>query len=332
MQSTAAVNIQELLSADNATRKRAEDNMNQEFAKDPANLARALISGLSAGQPEAIATMSCICLKKYYLDAKATAQLDSGDLETFKQAIVASLDFSSQTMSLLKRKGDVLSKIYSKLEQNGEFLTKLVAYAGSQVATERQFAMYAFEVLSEMHLSPEELKQYHADFKTIFTNALGDSEVQVKVAALKAISAFISALEDTDVVLGFKDVLPLLIKTIVTVLQVDEDQGRQALDSLGELSSAHAEVWRGCTGDLVNLVADICSLTDFEPGTRAAAAEVILSLSSVEPAPLRKIPETQTKLLPAFVKMLMEDDRDDATWAEEAEEGQATGLDSVATA
>ena len=131
MQSTAAVNIQELLSADNATRKRAEDNMNQEFAKDPANLARALISGLSAGQPEAIATMSCICLKKYYLDAKATAQLDSGDLETFKQAIVASLDFSSQTMSLLKRKGDVLSKIYSKLQQNGEFLTKLVAYAGS---------------------------------------------------------------------------------------------------------------------------------------------------------------------------------------------------------
>ena len=131
MQSTSTVNIQELLSADNATRKRAEDNMNQEFAKDPANLARALISGLSAEQPEAIATMSCICLKKYYLDIKATAQLDSGDLETFKQAIVASLDFTSQTMSLLKRKGDVLSKIYSKLQQNGEFLTKLVAYAGS---------------------------------------------------------------------------------------------------------------------------------------------------------------------------------------------------------
>ena len=111
--------------------------MNAEFAKDPASLARSLIAGLSAEQPEAIATMSCICLKKYYLDIQAAAQLDSGDLETFKQAIVASLDFSSQTMSLLKRKGDVLSKIYSKLEQNGEFLTKLVAYAGSQVATER---------------------------------------------------------------------------------------------------------------------------------------------------------------------------------------------------
>ena len=73
MQSTASVNIQELLSADNATRKRAEENMNAEFGKDPASLARSLIAGLSAEQPEAIATMSCICLKKYYLDIQAAA-------------------------------------------------------------------------------------------------------------------------------------------------------------------------------------------------------------------------------------------------------------------
>ena len=30
--------------------------------------------------------------------------------------------------------------------------------------------------------------------------------------------------------------------------------------------------------------------------------------------------------------MLMEDDRDDATWVEEIEEGQATSIDSVASA
>ena len=47
--------------------------MNAEFAKDPASLARSLIAGLSAEQPEAIATMSCICLKKYYLDIQAAA-------------------------------------------------------------------------------------------------------------------------------------------------------------------------------------------------------------------------------------------------------------------
>ena len=60
--------------------------------------------------------MSCILLKKYYLDIKATATLNEADLEAFKQAVNASLDFSNQTISLLKRKGDVLSKIYSKLD------------------------------------------------------------------------------------------------------------------------------------------------------------------------------------------------------------------------
>ena len=75
--------------------------------------------------------MSCVLLKKYYLDIKATAELNNGDLETFKQAVLASIDFNAQPIALLKRKGDVLSKIYSKLNQNGEFLTQLEAYSNS---------------------------------------------------------------------------------------------------------------------------------------------------------------------------------------------------------
>ena len=53
-----------------------------------------------------------------------------------------------------------------------------------------------------------------------------DKEILVKVAALKAISAFISAIDDTDVVLGFAPILPGLLDMIVEVLKEDEDQGR----------------------------------------------------------------------------------------------------------
>ena len=116
--------------------------------------------------------MSCILLKKYYLDFKATAELNAGDLETFKQAVNASIDFNTQSIGLLKRKGDVLSKIYSKLNQNGEFLTQLVNYANSEVVKERQFAMYSFEILSEMHLTSEELTSSKKDFMNIFDKAL----------------------------------------------------------------------------------------------------------------------------------------------------------------
>ena len=60
-------------------------------------------------------------------------------------------------MVLLKRKGDVLSKIYSKLEKKDVFVQYLVTLCNSESAKCRQFAMYVFEILSEMHLSSEEL-------------------------------------------------------------------------------------------------------------------------------------------------------------------------------
>jgi len=60
-------------------------------------------------------------------------------------------------MMLLKRKGDVLSKIYSKLDKKDVFVQYLVTLCGSGSPKCRQFAMYAFEILSELHLSSEEL-------------------------------------------------------------------------------------------------------------------------------------------------------------------------------
>ena len=119
-------------------------------------MAQALISQLSTGSTE-VATLCCVLLKKYFLDIRATASLTPEDLESLKTAIEGSLDFENQPIVLLKRKGDVLSKIYSKLERKDVFVQYLVTLCGSESVKCRQFAMYVFEILSEMHLSSEEL-------------------------------------------------------------------------------------------------------------------------------------------------------------------------------
>ena len=103
---------------------------------------------------------------------RSKADLSAADLEGLKTAIEGSLDFDNQPMVLLKRKGDVLSKIYSKLEKKDVFVQYLVTLCSSESAKCRQFAMYVFEILSEMHLSSEELTQAKADFMTIFERAL----------------------------------------------------------------------------------------------------------------------------------------------------------------
>jgi len=60
----------------------------------------------------------------------------------------------------------------------------------------RQFAMYAFEVMSEVNLSEEELQSAKAQFMAIFEKCLADPQVSVRVAALKAITAFFNGITD----------------------------------------------------------------------------------------------------------------------------------------
>lgn len=194
-----------------------------------------------------MATLCCVLLKKYFLDLRAQASLSPSDLEQLKGAIEGSLDFENQPMLLLKRKGDVLSKIYAKLEKKDVFVQYLVTLCSSESMKCRQFAMYGFEILSDMHLSSEELAGSKAQFMQIFEGALKDSEVVVRVAAFKAVSAFVSGIDDSSVALEFAPILQLLLNVIVEALHVDEDQGRQALESLGELTSAHPECWKSGT-------------------------------------------------------------------------------------
>lgn len=89
----------------------------------------------------------------------------------------------------------------------------------------------------------------------IFERALNDEEIVVKVAALKAISAFVSGIDDSTVALEFSPILTMLLNVIVEALKADEDQGREALGSLCELTSAHPECWKDFASHLLNVTA-----------------------------------------------------------------------------
>jgi hypothetical protein len=196
----------------------------------------------------------------------------------------------------------------------------------------RQFAMYTFEVMSEVTLDAEQLSAAKDNFMQIFQKALSDDEVTVRVAALKAITAFCNGIDDADVVLGFAPIIPALLKTVVDALKADEDQGRAALESMDDLARTHPEIWKKEVPQLINVVSQIMNEKSFEPGTRTIAAEVILSLSSEMAAPIRKAAETATQYVPALVKMLTEVEEDEATWLAGADEEdiQSTGPASCA--
>jgi hypothetical protein len=70
---------------------------------------------------------------------------------------MASIEFEKQPLMMLKRKADVLSKVYYRMNKNEELFAYIQQMSADANAKARQFAMYAFEVMSEVNLSEEEL-------------------------------------------------------------------------------------------------------------------------------------------------------------------------------
>jgi len=160
-------------------------------------------------------------------------------------------------MSLLKRKAEIISKIFAKQGKTEELLQYMVGWASSEVSNGRQFAMYLFEVLSDCHLSNQQLTTYKDNFMTIFSTSLSDKDLLVRVAALKATISFLTSIDDSDIILGFQGIVPPILNTVVESLKENEEQGRQALESMQELTNSCPELWRQSTTQLVNVISQV---------------------------------------------------------------------------
>ena len=58
----------------------------------------------------------------------------------------------------------------------------------------------------------------------------------MKVAALKAISAFLTSIDDEDIVMKYQGMMEGLLDVVISVMQKDETQGQASLESLIELT------------------------------------------------------------------------------------------------
>lgn len=150
-------------------------------------------------------------------------------------------------------------------------LTALLAATGGTPAEQvkrKQFAMYNFEILAEYHLSQELIVEHSAAFLDRFSATLGDGDIHVQVAALKAISAFLSQIEETAVVLKYASMMPGLLDVVVAVLQSDEEQGLASLEAMIELTATHGDIWASCLTKLVTVVSEVLKHKGFGDATR----------------------------------------------------------------
>lgn len=103
--------------------------------------------------------------------------------------------------------------------QNLVQLLRMNEGSEQEVVKRKQFAMYNFEILAEYHLSQELIVENSKDFISLFSNSLEDPHILIKVASLKAISSFLSTIDDEDVVLKYKSLTDKLLSVVIEVMK-----------------------------------------------------------------------------------------------------------------
>ncbi len=94
-------------------------------------------------------------------------------------------------------------------------------------------------------------------FIELFSGCLKDSNITVKVAALKAITSFLGSIDDETTVLKYQGMMDWILDVVIEVLRSDEDKGKSSLESMIELSQTHGEIWSQVMPKLIFVVSQI---------------------------------------------------------------------------
>ena len=157
----------------------------------------------------------------------------------------------------------------------------------------------------------------------LFSESLKDKQARVRAATFKAMTKFLTSIEDEDLVLQYKSQMNGLLDIVVEVLQKDEEQGKESLETLIELTSTFGEIWNDSTEKLIFVCSEVMKNTDFEDGPRQSALEIITSLSEVHAKALKDQAENlKTRFFPALLIMMtqLENQDDLEAWFEVPEE------------
>lgn len=181
----------------------------------------------------------------------------------------------NEPMNLLRRKAEIICKLHRKEESYPEIVAQLAALLQREPNSEseeiikgKEIAMYMFELLTEFHLPQEQIVENQTAFMGLFSESLKDKQARVRAATFKAMTKFLTSIEDEDLVLQYKSQMNGLLDIVVEVLQKDEEQGKESLETLIELTSTFGEIWNDSTEKLIFVCSEVMKNTDFEDGPR----------------------------------------------------------------
>ena len=125
--------LQAMQGADNEARKQAEEQI-KALRSEQAKILLAGFTEVIFSAEANLKPLACLLLKKFFLDdRKEEAELEQITLEEvslIKQKLKDSLDVASEPMNLLRRKAEIICKLYKRAGSYGGLVEQVASLAG----------------------------------------------------------------------------------------------------------------------------------------------------------------------------------------------------------
>jgi len=117
--------------------------------------------------------------------------------------------------------------------------------------------MYFVENLCVQCFNEEDLQMIAPDLTIIFEKFMQSSDQDVVIATVKAISSFISNIEDKKISSHFQQILPIILKLVVDTAKDNDETAISLVQALGELAENHPPLVKPSIEDTLEILAEI---------------------------------------------------------------------------
>ncbi|EQC27993.1 hypothetical protein SDRG_14268 [Saprolegnia diclina VS20] len=307
--------ILRLLSNDNAVRREAEAAYTQLKVEQPVQLTSTLLllSCAQSNPSDATTRSFAPVLLRRVLETEGVSHLELQYRAALKTQLVAAL--GAEPLAHVRRKlGHAIAEL-ARLEATWpELLPAIVALTQHSDAAMQITSLEVLATLCE-YLGPT-LALHHEQFFHLFSAFLGHARLDLRVAAAKAMVAYIVVLESTQAMQPFTQLLGPLLHVVEALLHSgDELLAREVLSAVLVLSEAHPAFLQLHIESLGSAMLQVARTHAFEPETRELALEILVSLCTKASSAGRSAKNLLENLVPCALDLMTElDDAGVAAW------------------
>lgn len=305
----------------------AEENL-KAVIQDPQSV-EALLTQLTGSANPGVRTVAAVQLRKSIV--RHWDALDPDARKTTKGLLLDRVANEPENIVRKNIASAVSAAAKKALPKEGwpELLDFLVQCTQSPSADHREVGLMVFERLADM--AGEHFKPWLENLQQIFTGALSDPELRVRVAGLRAACQLVQWIADENQVASFRALIPPMAAVMGQCLEAgDEPNACAAFGVFYELVASPVPVLTPHLPDLVSFSLQVAGTTALQTGTREAAMELVTSVAESK-AKLFKSQGMAPAVIACIFGMVSEPEEKDAADDEDANTPSSIGLMALDT-